>query len=256
MMLGAVIGDMVGSRFERAPHKSIDFALFTDESRFTDDTVCTVAVADWLMHGRQENLSDVMQRWCQAYPDAGYGGMFQQWIMQEKPQPYYSWGNGSAMRVSAVGWLYNDLTEALSLAEESAAITHNHPEGIKGAQAIAAAIFWARKGEDKAFICRELTQYFGYDLSRSCEQIRPDYAFDSSCQGSVPQAMTAFLDSHDFEHAVRLAVSLGGDSDTLAAMAGSIAEAYYRVIPEAIVNEALQRLPEEMRAILARIHTC
>ena len=244
MMLGAVIGDIAGSRFEFDNYRHTDFDIFSPDSDFTDDTICTVAIADWVLQGCNDHLASILQGWCRAYPcpKGAYGGRFSQWIEWKDPEPYNSWGNGSAMRVSAVGWAFATLEETLHFAEQSAAVTHNHPEGIKGAQAVAAAIFWARTGMGKAQIKENITRQFGYDLSQSCDQIRPHYHFNESCQKTVPQAVTAFLESDDFEHAIRLAVSLGGDSDTLAAITGSIAEAYYG-IPASMREHALAILP-------------
>lgn len=224
-MLGAVIGDIAGSRFEFDNYRHTDFDIFSPDSDFTDDTICTVAIADWVLQGCNNNLASILQGWCRAYPcpKGAYGGRFSQWIEWKDPEPYNSWGNGSAMRVSAVGWAFATLEETLHFAEQSATVTHNHLEGIKGAQAVAAAIFWARTGMGKAQIKENITRQFGYNLSQSCDQIRPHYHFNESCQETVPQAITAFLESDDFEHAIRLAVSLGGDSDTLAAITGSIA---------------------------------
>ena len=243
-MLGAVIGDIAGSRFEFDNYRHTDFDIFSPDSDFTDDTICTVAIADWVLQGCNDNLASILQSWCRTYPcpKGAYGGCFSQWIEWKDPEPYNSWGNGSAMRVSAVGWAFATLEETLHFAEQSAAVTHNHPEGIKGAQAVAAAIFWARTGMGKAQIKENITRQFGYDLSQSCDQIRPHYHFNESCQETVPQAVTAFLESDDFEHAIRLAVSLGGDSDTLAAITGSIAEAYYG-IPASMREHALAILP-------------
>jgi ADP-ribosylglycohydrolase family protein len=244
MMLGAVIGDIAGSRFEFDNYRHTDFDIFSPDSDFTDDTICTVAIADWVLQGCNDHLASILQGWCRAYPypKGAYGGRFSQWIEWKDPEPYNSWGNGSAMRVSAVGWAFATLEETLHFAEQSAAVTHNHPEGIKGAQAVAAAIFWARTGMGKAQIKENITRQFGYNLSQSCDQIRPHYHFNESCQETVPQAVTAFLESDDFEHAIRLAVSLGGDSDTLAAITGSIAEAYYG-IPASMREHALAILP-------------
>lgn len=243
-MLGTVIGDIAGSRFEFDNYRHTDFDIFSTDSDFTDDTICTVAIADWVSQGCNDHLASILQGWCRAYPcpKGAYGGRFSQWIEWKDPEPYNSWGNGSAMRVSAVGWAFATLEETLHFAEQSAAVTHNHPEGIKGAQAVAAAIFWARTGMGKAQIKENITRQFGYDLSQSCDQIRPHYHFNESCQETVPQAVTAFLESDDFEHAIRLAVSLGGDSDTLAAITGSIAEAYYG-IPASMREHALAILP-------------
>lgn len=250
-MLGAIIGDIIGSRFERHNYKATDFELFVSPCRFTDDTVCSIAIADWCLQDCQANLAPVMQHWCQKYPNAGYGGTFVRWLQTPNPHPYNSWGNGSAMRVSSVGWLFNSLEETLDYAQKSAEITHNHQEGIKGAQAVAAAIFLARNGNSKAEIKAFTEQQFGYHLNENCDEIRPNYQFDVSCQGSVPQAIIAFLDSQSFEDAIRLAVSLGGDSDTIAAITGSIAEAYYG-IPDKILEKALNYLPAELMAVLLR----
>lgn len=224
-MLGAVIGDIAGSRFEFDNYRHTNFDIFSPNSDFTDDTICTVTIANWVLQGCNDNLASILQGWCRAYPcpKGAYGGRFSQWIEWKEPEPYNSWGNGSAMRVSAVGWAFATLEENMHFAEQSAIVTHNHPEGIKGAQAVAAAIFWARTGMGKVQIKENITRQFGYDLSQSCDQIRPHYHFNESCQETVPQAITAFLESDDFEHAIRLAVSLGGDSDTLAAITGSIA---------------------------------
>ncbi|WP_308904718.1 ADP-ribosylglycohydrolase family protein [Neisseria subflava] len=250
-MLGAIIGDIAGSRFEFDNYRHTDFDIFSPDSDFTDDTICTVAIADWVLQGCNDHLASILQGWCRAYPcpKGAYGGRFSQWIEWKDPAPYNSWGNGSAMRVSAVGWAFATLEETLHFAEQSAAVTHNHPEGIKGAQAVAAAVFWARTGMGKAQIKENITRQFGYDLSQSCDQIRPHYHFNESCQETVPQAITAFLESDNFEHAIRLAVSLGGDSDTLAAITGSIAEAYYG-IPASMREHALAILPRRIAETL------
>ncbi|MDP4270362.1 MAG: ADP-ribosylglycohydrolase family protein [Bacteroidota bacterium] len=249
-MLGAIIGDIVGSRFEFRDFKSKAFELFHPECDYTDDTICTVATADWLMNDEalqacqyQVTLLD----YCRKYPNpmGGYGGSFARWIRSESPKPYGSFGNGSAMRVSPIGWFCNTLEETLDVAERSATVTHNHPEGVKGAQAVAVAIFLARFGKSKEEIKEDIVTRFGYELDKTCDQIRPTYQFNETCQGTVPQAITAFLDSTDFEEAIRLAVSLGGDSDTLTCITGAIAEAYYG-IPDALVNRALQYLPEDL----------
>ena len=248
-MLGAIIGDIVGSRYEFANIHTTDFELFTLYNDFTDDTICTIAIADALLEGKP--FKDSLLYWCRKYPSpmGGYGARFAQWLHSADPQPYNSFGNGSAMRVSAVGWAFATLEETLHFAKQSAIVTHNHPKGIKGAQAVAAAIFWARTGIGKAQIKENITRQFGYDLSQSCDQIRPYYHFNESCQETVPQAITAFLESDDFEHAIRLAVSLGGDSDTLAAITGSIAEAYHG-IPTAMREHALAILPRRIAETL------
>lgn len=250
-MHGAIIGDIVGSRFERSNWKGKDFALFTKDSHFTDDTVMTLAVADWLLYGR--DLVQSMRAWGRQYPLAGYGGNFKHWLAGIKTGPYGSWGNGSAMRVSPVGWVARNLEESMQLAETSAVVTHDHPEGIKGAQAVAGAIFLARTGAGKADIKDWVQSEIQYDLDRNLADIRPEYTFDVSCQGSVPEAIIAFLESSDLEDAIRNAISLGGDTDTLACMAGSIAEAYYHQkedIDEKLLTATYRLLPESMKTIL------
>lgn len=250
-MLGAIIGDIAGSRFEHYNIKTKDFDLFTQDCRFTDDSVMSLAVADALLEsGAQpdpfrEACIRKMQDYGFRYPNAGYGGNFVYWILSLDPQPYGSWGNGSAMRVSACAWAAGSLEEALSLAEISAAVTHNHPEGIKGAQATAAAVYMARTGKSISEIRAYMESNF-YKLDFTLDGIRDEYVFDVSCQGSVPQAIEAFLESGSFEDAIRNAVSIGGDSDTIGAIAGCIAEAYYGV-PDDIRNQALTYLPDHLR---------
>ncbi|MFP4258064.1 MAG: ADP-ribosylglycohydrolase family protein [Desulfovermiculus sp.] len=247
-MLGAISGDIIGSRFEAWPAKSKDFKLFTEQCRFTDDSVLTIALADSLLHNVPygQNLKAFFTR----YPHAGYGGTFAIWAASNQADPYYSFGNGSAMRVSPVGWFFHDEQTVLDQARASAAVTHDHPEGIKGAQAIALGVFLARQGTGKSDIQDQIQTMFGYDLSTSLDQIRPGYSFDVTCQGSVPQAIRAFLESTDFEDAVRNAVSLGGDSDTQACMAGALAEAFYGELPRDIARESLSRLDEFLRGIV------
>ena len=249
-MLGVIAGDVIGSRFEWSPIKTIDFPLLHPLSRFTDDTVLTVATAWAILYGRPftEAYLDVGRR----YPHAGYGGNFYSWLGAEDPQPYNSWGNGSAMRVAPVGLACSDVASVLREAERSAAPTHNHPEGIKGAQAAALAVFLARHGAPKEDIRKEIAGRFDYDLDRTIDEIRPHYFFDVSCQGTVPEAILAFLESTDYEHAVRLAVSLGGDSDTLAAITGGIAHAYYVRIPDDIVSHVREKLPAEFLETIDR----
>ena len=245
-LLGAICGDIIGSSREFRPVKHVDFELLPNKSRFTDDTVMTCAVAEWLMN-QQEDLTAVMHEWGLKYSNVGYGGMFFRWIVSTNPKPYNSFGNGSAMRVSPVGWVANSLEETLELAKTTAEVTHNHPEGIKGAQAVAVAVFMARNGSSKSEIKQYIQQHFpGYNLDRDCKTIRQDYRFDVTCQGSVPESIIAFLESVDYESAVRLAVSLGGDADTMGAIAGAIAAAYYREIPDAIANHCLDILPSEI----------
>jgi len=247
-MLGAIIGDVIGSRFEAYNKKTTDFKLFTEKSIFTDDSVLTVAVADCLINNK--SYTNVFQEYGRKYPNAGYGGTFYKWIFSKNPQPYNSWGNGSAMRVSPVAYAFNDLEEVLKEAKRSAEVTHNHPEGIKGAQAIAAAVFLARKNKTKSDIKDYIQTKFGYNLERKLDDIRPVYRFDVSCQGSVPESIIAFFESTDFESAVRLAISIGGDSDKIAAMAGSIAEAFYKEIPLEMINETKKRLPNAFLEII------
>ena len=271
-IIGAVIGDIVGSRFEWSNTKKTDFDLFVPWSKFTDDTVMTIAVAEWLTVGG--DLASIMQRWGRRYPGAGYGGMFSKWLEAEVPKPYNSYGNGSAMRVSPVGFYAKSLEEALQLAKTTAEVSHNHSQGIKGAQAIASSIYLALNGNSKEEIKEYVETEFGifplkyffsegmtnkdgetqstraikecgYNLPRGCDDIRPIYRFDVTCQGSCPQAIIAFLESSDYESAIRLAVSLGGDSDTIACMAGGIAAAFYGV-PDDIVVKASEYLSEDI----------
>ncbi|ABA88182.1 ADP-ribosyl-glycohydrolase superfamily protein [Syntrophotalea carbinolica DSM 2380] len=260
-MLGALAGDMIGSRFEWHNIKTKAFELFTNGARFTDDTVLTVAQADALLTG--ESFRTKLKEYYRLYPHAGYGGRFHQWAGSDCQEPYYSFGNGSGMRVSPVGWYFNDLSTVLSEAHRSAAVTHNHPEGIKGAQAVASAIFLARSGENKAAIREFVATRFGYDFSWSLDDIRPWYRFDVTCQGSVPQALQAFFESDGFEDAVRNAVSIGGDSDTIACMAGAVAEAFYGEVPDEIAREVFKRLDEKLAGVtrrflevVGRSHTC
>lgn len=252
-MLGAIIGDVVGSVYEFSNRKKTDFPLFNRSSMFTDDTVMTIAVYAGIQnaHGNQEALRrcliDSMHTYGELYPKAGYGGRFQRWLLHKQREPYDSYGNGSAMRVSSVAWLYSSMEEVERHAEITASVTHNHPEGVKGAQAVATAIYKARTGASKQDIREFIAKRYGYDLSRTLDAIRPTYRFDETCQGSVPEAITAFLESADFEDAIRKAVSIGGDSDTIAAIAGSIAEGFYRKIPDWIKEEALKRLDDCLR---------
>jgi len=246
-MIGAIAGDIIGSIYEWRPIKTKDFPLFDQRCRFTDDTVLTVAVADAILTGR--SYQESMREMGRKYPDAGYGRSFIQWLFSDNPQPYNSWGNGSAMRVSPVGFAFNSEEEILTEAGKSAEITHNHPEGIKGAQATALSIFLARTGHKKEVIRSEIIQRFGYDLDRTADNIRPAYSFDISCQGTVPEAIISFLDSDSYEDAIRNAVSLGGDSDTLACITGGIAEAFYNSVPEHIVAKVRDVLTPELLKI-------
>jgi len=248
-MLGAIAGDIIGSVYEGFGTKAKDFPLFAAGCQFTDDTVLTVAVADCILNDK--DFTETLQDYGRKYPHAGYGGTFYHWIFSKDPEPYNSWGNGSAMRVSPIGFAYNNLEQVLTRAEKSATATHNHPEGIKGAQATATAVFLARTGNKKDRIREYITEKFGYDLNRSIDAIRPHYSFDVSCQGSVPEAIIAFLDSTDFEDAIRNAISLGGDSDTQACIAGGIAQAFYGVVPEKIAVEVKSRLDPPLQKVLA-----
>jgi ADP-ribosylglycohydrolase len=247
-MLGAMIGDIVGSVYEWHNIKTADFALFKPNSTFTDDTVLTAATAKALMTGM--TYAEAYQDFARRYPGRGYGGSFSRWIYMDNPHPYNSWGNGSAMRVSPVGFAFDTVEEVLAEAERSAAVTHNHPEGIKGAQSTALAILMARQSASQTEIREEIAGRFGYDLNRTLDEIRPGYSFDVSCQGSVPEAIIAFLESEGFEDAIRKAVSLGGDSDTIACVTGGIAEAFYGGVPEGIAVEGLKRLPGEFVQII------
>ena len=247
-MLGAITGDIIGSRFERGKFKSTEFELFTSESSFTDDTVLTVAVADCILHGL--DYSKTIRRYGKAYPQAGYGGTFKKWMFGFISGPYNSWGNGWAMRVSPVGWAFYKEEDVLEEAKRSAEVTHNHPEGVKGAQALALAVWLARNGASKRAIQVAVEEKFSYDLRTTLDEIRPHYQFDVSCQGSVPQAIRAFLESENFENAIRLAISIGGDSDTIACMAGAVAEAFYKEIPEKMLVGVKKRLPEPFLKIV------
>ena len=262
-MIGTILGDIIGSPYEfDRGDKTKDFPLFSRRSGFTDDTVMTLAVAQGFLDAGLEaddetirqNMIRSMRELAGRYPNAGYGGRFSWWITDPDPRPYNSFGNGSAMRVSSAAWLFHDLDGVLRAARLSAEVTHNHPEGIKGAQATAAAIFLARTGHSKAEIKRYIEGTFQYDLSRTCDEIRPAYRHVESCQETVPEAITAFLEGEDFEDVIRTAVSLGGDCDTLTAIAGGIAEGFYGV-PEELIKECLDRLPDDLREILKRFQT-
>jgi type I restriction enzyme M protein len=254
-MLGAIFGDIVGSVYEFRNTKTKHFELFSKTSKFTDDTVMTLAVADALMqYDRtqdirvfQDILITTMHKYGREYPYVGYGAKFFWWILKQQREPYQSYGNGSAMRVSPVGWYANSLEEALTLAEASAEVTHNHPDGIKGAVVTAGAIYLAKTGSPKEEIREFIESY--YPLNFTLDEIRPTYTFDVSCGGSVPQAMQAFLESNSFEDTVRNAVSIGGDSDTIAAIAGSVAEAFYGMT-EAQKENALSYLSDELKEIV------
>lgn len=272
-MYGAILGDIIGSPYEfDMGNKSKEFPLFSKQSEFTDDTVMTIAVADAFMESIAGNIKHFEGGWYSSnadipeevikeklikkmkdygsrYPNAGYGSRFSWWLTSNNPEPYNSFGNGSAMRVSSVAWLFDDIDSVVNAARISAEVTHNHPEGIKGAQATAAAIFLARKGVSKEEIRAYIQNEFEYDLTRSCDQIRPNYYHVESCQETVPEAITAFLEGNSFEDVIRTAVSLGGDCDTLTAIAGSIAEAFYGV-PDELKIECQNRLTNDLQAVL------
>ena len=258
-MYGAILGDMIGSPYEfDRGQKTKDFPLFVKESQFTDDTVMTIAVAEALMDSEgkadeeiRQALVRSMQDWGHRYPYAGYGGRFGHWLVQENPFAYGSFGNGSAMRVSSVGWLYDTLGETRRMARITAEVTHNHPEGIKGAESTAAAIYLARTGSSKEEIRDYIIREFEYDLSRTCDEIRPTYSHVESCQETVPEAITAFLEGTDFEDVIRTAVSLGGDCDTLTCIAGGIAEAFYH-IPEKLEAACRERLSDDILKVVDR----
>jgi ADP-ribosylglycohydrolase len=247
-MIGAIAGDIIGSVYEFNNKKTEDFPLFSPRSAFTDDTVLTIAVADSILTGKPYTAA--FKEWGRLYPRAGYGGMFRGWLLSDHSEPYNSFGNGSAMRASPVGFALDSLDRVLEEAKKSAEATHNHPEGIKGAQAVAAAIFLARtgKGKDDIKACIEFT--FGYDLGRTLAEIRPNYGFDETCQGSVPEAIISFLESSNYEDAVRKAISIGGDSDTIACITGGIAEAFYKVVPADIVKRARALLDARLLNVL------
>jgi ADP-ribosylglycohydrolase len=251
-VLGAIAGDIIGSVYEQHPIKTVEFPLFQSRSRFTDDTVLTVAIASAILEHADYAAS--LRAFGRKYPNAGYGGAFFNWLFDPESRPYNSWGNGAAMRVSPVGFAFATSEAVLREAKHTAAVSHNHPEGIKGAQATALAVFLARTGAAKKQIRSEISGRFGYDLSRTIDEIRPQYSFDISCQGTVPEAIIAFLESKDYEDAVRKAISLGGDSDTLACITGGIAQAFYKELPPKIVEEARGRLPEEFLNIIDRFN--
>ncbi len=261
-MLGAIIGDIVGSIYEWDNHKSVDFPFFVDRYFFTDDSIMTIAVADALLSLDRDGLLDddlvrgairaSLVNYGRSYPDAGYGSNFKEWIFSSEHFPYGSYGNGSAMRVSAVAYFASNLEGVLRLARLSAEVTHNHPEGIKGAMAVAGCIYLARSGKDKGAI-KSFVESNYYDVGFSLDDIRAEYVFDVSCQGSVPIAIRAFLEGDSFESVVRLAVSVGGDSDTIAAIAGSIAEAFYGV-PKLFEDEAISRLDIWLKGIVRKFY--
>ena len=257
-MYGAILGDIIGSPYEfDRGDKTKEFPLFSAASTFTDDTVMTVAVAEAFLDAQgatdiewvRRRLVTGLHKFGKMFPNAGYGGRFSRWLLLGSTEPYGSFGNGSAMRVSSAAWMFDDLGTVRKMARLSAEITHNHPEGIKGAEATAAAIFLARTGSSKAEIKTYIEENFGYDLSRTCDEIRPNYYHVETCQETVPEAITAFLESESFEDVIRTAVSLGGDCDTLTCIAGAIAEGFYGV-PKDLKQECRNRLPEKLRVVL------
>ena len=250
-IIGAICGDVIGSTREFRPIKTKDFDLFERFSTFTDDTIMTLAVANWLVKDKvsKKVLVDELKYWGNMYPNGGYGARFNEWLRQDSPQAYGSWANGSAMRVSPCAWAGDSLEEVQNLAYKSAVVTHNHPEGIKGALATADAIYLARIGAKKQEIRNHVEVRYDYDLSRKLDDIRPYYTFDVSCAGSVPESIICFLEAKDFEDTIRNAVSLGGDADTQAAIAGSIAAAYWEV-PDDIAYKAINRLDYDLLDVL------
>lgn len=260
-MYGAILGDIIGSPYEfDMGNKRKEFPLFSRNSIFTDDTIMTLAVAEAFIDAPDDDetirsrLINSMQKWGHLYPRAGYGLRFSDWLESDDPQPYNSWGNGSAMRVSSIAWLFNDITTVRRMARLSAEVTHNHPEGIKGAEATASAIFLARTGSTKQEIKEYMDREFEYSLVLTCDEIRPNYHHVESCQETVPEAITAFLEGESFEDVIRTAVSLGGDCDTLTCIAGSMAEGFYGV-PEGLKQECRSRLPKELLDVLNKFET-
>ncbi|MEJ2052361.1 MAG: ADP-ribosylglycohydrolase family protein [Calditrichaceae bacterium] len=251
-MFGAIAGDIIGSVYEAEPIKTKDFTLIHKCCRFTDDTVLTVAVADAILNNK--SYFDSIRRIGRRYPNAGYGGNFIKWLLSDSPKPYNSWGNGSAMRVSPIGFAFSTEDEVLKQARLSAEITHDHPEGIKGAQAAAVAVWLARTGHSKTEIRTRISHEFGYNLNRSIDEIRSSYKFDISCQGTVPEAIIAFLESESYEDAVRNAISLGGDSDTLACITGGIAEGFYGEVPDYILEKIKRLLPQDLLEITVHFY--
>lgn len=248
-MLGAILGDIVGSTYEFNNTKNYDFELFPFGSSFTDDTVLTVAVADAGIN--QKDYGKTIHEWAMKYPNpnGAYGTSFLRWMYADKQQPYGSFGNGSAMRVSSLGWLFDDEKTVLNEARKSAECTHNHPEGIKGAQATAIAVFFARKGKSKEFIKTYIEENFGYIFNRNVDEIRANYSFDVTCQGTMPEALTCFFESTSFEDAIRKGISIGGDSDTIGAIVGGIAEAFYGM-SEKFIEKTISFLPKDMKSVL------
>jgi len=245
-MIGAIAGDMIGSPYERYPIKHTNFDPVV--SAFTDDTVLTIAIAYSIFN--QADIASSLKKFAEKYYNLPYGGGFRRWIRSWDNRPYNSFGNGSAMRVSPVGFAYDSIDDVLHQAKRTAEVTHNHPEGIKGARATALAIYLARMGESKDTIRNEITERFSYNLNRTVDEIRPNYSFDVTCQGSVPESIVAFLDADSWEDAVKKSISLGGDADTMACITGGIAQAYYKEIPENIAEDVRNRLPPDLREVL------
>jgi len=245
-MIGAIAGDMIGSPYERYPIKTKDFDPYV--SAFTDDTVLTVAVASSILN--DVDYAESIKAFAQKYHNLPYGRSFRKWMWSWENKPYNSFGNGSAMRVSPVGFAFDTEASVMREAKHSAEVTHNHPKGIKGAQAVALAIFMARTGVDKEVVRSEIAGRFGYDLNRTVDEIRPGYRFDVSCQESVPESIISFLDSESYEDAVKNAISLGGDADTMACIAGGIAQAFYRNVPREIAARVLEKLPKDLLVVI------
>lgn len=249
-MLGAIVGDIVGSVYEWNNHRSKTFPLFAADSVFTDDSVLTVALAEAILDG--VDYAFVMRSYGRRYPSAGYGGMYRRWLLDPSMGPYGSFGNGAAMRISSAGWAFDTLEETLDRTRLTTAVTHDHPEGIKGAQAIAGAIWLSRHRSSREEIRSWVGRTCGYDVSRPCDEIRTGYRSNETCQKTMPEALSAFFESTDFEDAIRNGVSLGGDSDTLTCITGSVAEAFYGGVPAAIAREAMARLDEPLRRTVRR----
>lgn len=252
-IIGAVCGDIIGSHYELRGNGTKDrgFTMFTEGSQYTDDTVCTMAVADAIYN--HKDFVKTLCEWCLRHPDAGYGNMFRRWFQSDNPQPYNSNRNGAAMRVSAAGSLADSIGCAIEYATEAVSGSHNHPDAIKGASVAAVAVYLACNGESKETIKDYIESHFGYDLSRRYDDIQPSYEFDVTCEGSVPESIICFLESDSYEDAVRRAVAMGGDSDTMAAIAGSIAAPYYGSVPEEIMAECEKRLPADMLNLIGNI---
>ncbi len=249
-MFGAIVGDIIGSVHEWSGTKTKDFPLFVEHSTFTDDSVLTVAITDWILTGG--NLVDFLHTYTESFPHRGYGGFYYRWATARSREPYNSFGNGAAMRVSAVGFAFETMDEVLTWSKRSAEVTHNHPQGIRGAQATAAAIYLAREGGIRDRMKHALEAQFGYDLGARLDDIRPAYAFNETCQGTVPQGLIAFFESTSYEDAIRNAISLGGDADTLACITGGIAEAYYGGVPRELEAAAMPRLDSRLAAVVSR----